>query len=78
MWIDGPDGKSYHCAICGINRCHHVDAYPTCEIWILEKAERLKRSSSKYPDSDFEMAAQAWGEYELNKLKEDRKNVRQK
>jgi hypothetical protein len=40
VWIDGPDGPRYHCAVCSISKRDDYDCYDTCESWIKELATR--------------------------------------
>jgi|SRR6185369_8169159 len=40
VWIDGPDGPKYHCAICGISKRDNHACWHTCRSWLREKAKR--------------------------------------
>ena len=60
IWMNGPDGHSYHCPLCGISKCNDHDRYRTCEEWIIHQAEVITRNQ-KYPY--FDVSRRLWIQY---------------
>lgn len=59
IWMNGPDGHSYHCPICGISKCDDHDGYCTCESWIVHQAEIIKDRT----DPLFDVTGRLWKAY---------------
>ena len=59
IWMNGPDGHSYHCPICGISKCDDHDGYCTCESWIVHQAEIIKDRTGPL----FDVTGRLWKAY---------------
>lgn len=57
VWIDGPDGPGYHCAVCGASRCNDYGA--TCK----EFVGNMTWKTPQYVDSYYEGLERQWREY---------------
>ena len=56
VWVDGPDGIKYHCAICGVSKVENV--FSTCEFQMEEYV------TNRYKHLDWK--EEEWRKYLLN------------